>query len=99
MLLVDDILCFPVRSILWMFREIHHAAVEELEGEPEEIVQQLSRLYMQLETGAISEAEFDAAEQQLLDRLEEIGGPAMLPGKEDETAGSRLEIPAHGERR
>lgn len=99
MLLVDDILCFPVRSILWIFREIHNAAMEELENEPEEIAQQLRRLYMQLETGAISEAEFDAAEKPLLDRLEQIGSPSALPGMEDEAEGGGVEIPAHGKKR
>lgn len=89
MLLVDDILCFPVTSILWIFREIHNAAREELADEPEAFAQQLRTLYMQLETGAITEVEFDSQEKVLLDRLdateagsedeeEEAGGPAVL---------------------
>ena len=98
MLLVDDILCFPVRSILWILREIHNAAVEEVENEPEAIAQQLRRLYMQLETGAISEPEFEAGEKQLLDRLEALGGASsLLEGEEIERDG--MEIPAHGKKR
>lgn len=95
MLLVDDILCFPVRSILWIFREIHNAAVEELENEPEAIAQQLRRLYMQLETGALTEAEFAAEEKQLLDRLEELGDSPTLEAEADEVEGGGAEIPAH----
>ena len=72
MLLVDDVLCFPVRSILWIFQEIHQAAEAELASEEESITDQLRLLYMQLETGRISEQEFDAAEKRLLDRLDEI---------------------------
>lgn len=96
MLLVDDILCFPVRSILWIFREIHQAAMEEIDKEPEEIAQQLRRLYMQLETGAISEQQFDTEEKQLLDRLEELQSPSRLPAAEDERD---VEVPAHGRKR
>ena len=72
MLLVDDILFFPARSILWIFREIHDAAQKEMTGEEESITEQLRLLYMQLETSRISEPEFDAEEKTLLDRLELI---------------------------
>ena len=69
MLLVDDILLFPIRSIFWIFREIHNAAKQELATEAEDITTELSELYMMLETGNITEAEFDAREKELLDRL------------------------------
>lgn len=72
MLLVDDILFFPARSILWIFREIHKIAQEELAGEAESIADQLRNLYMQLETARISEQEFEGQEKLLLDRLDEI---------------------------
>ena len=72
MLLVDDILFFPARSILWIFREIHDAAQKEMAGEEESITEQLRLLYMQLETSRISEPEFDAEEKLLLDRLDLI---------------------------
>jgi hypothetical protein len=72
MLLVDDILSFPVRSILWLFREIHKQACEEVANEPEAIAHLLRSLYMQLETSAISEEEFETQEKELLDRLDEI---------------------------
>jgi hypothetical protein len=72
MLLVDDILCFPVTSILWLFREIGKVAQEELDGEGQAITEQLRLLYMQLETGGITEQQFDAEEKLLLDRLDAI---------------------------
>jgi len=72
MLIIDDILLFPIKSILWMFREIHNAAQQELATEAETITTELSELYMMLETGRITEDEFDAREKKLLDRLDKI---------------------------
>lgn len=72
MLIIDDILLFPFRSILWIFREVHNAAQQELAGEAELITAELSELYMMLETGKISEQEFATREKELLDRLDKI---------------------------
>jgi hypothetical protein len=72
MLILDDILLFPIKSILWIFREIHNAAQQELATEAETITAELSELYMMLETGRITEDEFDTREKELLDRLDEI---------------------------
>lgn len=72
MFLIDDILMAPARGLLWVFKEIHHAAEEEQANEAEAITTKLSELYMMLETGQMTEAEFDAAEKTLLDRLDAI---------------------------
>lgn len=72
MLLIDDILLAPFRGILWTFREIHKAAVQEMANEAETLTGQLSELYLLLESGNISEEEFDKKEAEILDRLEEI---------------------------
>ena len=72
MFLVDDILLAPARGLLWVFKEIHHAAEEEQANEEEAITTKLSELYMMLETGRMTEAEFDAEEKALLDRLDAI---------------------------
>ena len=72
MLLVDDVLLFPVTGILFAFRKIHEAAQEAIVGEAESLRRQLSDLYMRLETGQITEAEFDAQEKPLLDRLDAV---------------------------
>lgn len=81
MLLVDDLLLSPVTSLLWLFREIHKAVEQEQAGEAEAVTRALSELYMQLETGSITEAEFSAQEKRLLDRLEAI--QARDEGEED----------------
>jgi hypothetical protein len=72
MFLVDDILLAPAKGLLWVFREIHDAAQQELAGESETITAALSELYMRLETEQITEAEFDAQEKVLLDRLDRL---------------------------
>jgi hypothetical protein len=81
MLLVDDILFFPVHSIMWIFREISKVAHEELAGEAQSITERLRLLYMQLETGRITEQQFDAQEKLLLDRLDAID--SRLEGEEE----------------
>jgi hypothetical protein len=72
MFLIDDILLAPARGLLWVFKEIHRAAEEEQANEADAITAKLSDLYMMLETGQMTEAEFDAAEKALLDRLDAI---------------------------
>jgi hypothetical protein len=82
MFLVDDILMAPARGLLWIFKEIHHAVEEEQANEAEAITTKLSELYMMLETGQMTEVEFDAAEKSLLDRLDAI--KEMTAGKKEE---------------
>jgi hypothetical protein len=72
MFLIDDILLSPAKGLLWVFQEIHDAAQQELAGESEAITATLSELYMRLETEQITEAEFDAQEKVLLDRLDRL---------------------------
>ena len=72
MFLIDDILLAPAKGVLWVFQEIHDAAQQELAGESEAITATLSELYMRLETEQITEAEFDAQEKVLLDRLDRL---------------------------
>ena len=72
MLIVDDILTAPFTGSYWIFKEIRNAALEEQVGEADRITAQLSELYMMLETGRMTEAEFDAEEKALLDRLDAI---------------------------
>src|ERR1035441_2384882 len=81
MLLVDDILFFPVTIILWIFREVGKIAHNELAGEAQSITEQLRLLYMRLEPGQITETEFDAEEKLLLDRLDAIS--SRLKDEED----------------
>ncbi len=71
-MIVDDLLLAPIHGLLWIFGKIHEAAEEEIAGEADVITAELQELYMMLETGRITEAEFDARERPLLDRLEAI---------------------------
>ncbi|MHB8090201.1 MAG: gas vesicle protein GvpG [Syntrophales bacterium] len=89
MFLIDDIILAPVRGLFWVFKEIRDAAEEEQANEAEDITAKLSELYMMLETGQMTEAEFDAEEKALLDRLDAIkemeGGEEEEYDEEDET--------------
>jgi len=99
LLIVDDILCSPVNGILWIFREIHKAAKEELGNEAESITDQLRNLYMQLETSRISEQQFDNQEKLLLDRLDRLEADPESSGdgeSEDTLVGGHTE--SHVER-
>jgi hypothetical protein len=69
MLIIDDILISP---FMFIMREIHNAALEELAREPENIRIELSELYKMLEAGRITEQQFDTREAELLDRLEAL---------------------------
>ena len=72
MLLVDDILLFPARGILWVFRTVSQAAEEELASEADALKAELRDLYMMVETEMITEEEYDIREKALLDRLENL---------------------------
>jgi hypothetical protein len=71
MLLVDDLLLLPFRGIGFIFREIHKKVEAELDDSPS-VIQELQQLYMLLETGKISEKDFEKQEAVLLERLEQI---------------------------
>jgi hypothetical protein len=70
--LADDIVLFPVKSLLSLFREIYNAAVQEIADEADSIRTELGELYQRLETGELDEESFDARERELLDRLDVI---------------------------
>jgi len=84
MLLVDDILFSPVKGINWIFKKIHELAEEELSGEADRIRDNLTELYMQLETGEITEEEFEQQEAILLDRLDALDEEDDLIGDTEE---------------
>ena len=69
MLILDNLLLSP---LLWIFREINESVQKEQAGEAEAVTRSLSELYMKLDTGAITEQEFEAEETVLLDRLDAI---------------------------
>jgi len=71
MFLIDDILLSPVKGLMYLAKQIHNAAEEEFLDE-ESVSAELSELYMMLETGKITEEEFNNRESELLNRLERI---------------------------
>jgi len=77
MLLVDDILLSPLRTVGWLCREMHQAAQQELAQEAAAITAKLSDLYRMFETGELTEAECDARERTLLDRLDRLQGHSL----------------------
>lgn len=83
MFLVDDILMAPIKGLLWVFKEIHDAAEQERLNEAENITLELQRLYSRLESGSISEEDFDAREAELLDRLDSIQDEAPQLDNDD----------------
>jgi hypothetical protein len=83
MLLIDDILLFPLRAVSWIAHEIYDAAQQEVANEADTIRADLSELYMMLETGRISEEEFTTQEARLLDRLDLLDGRANSPLEEE----------------
>ena len=80
MFVVDDLLMAPARGLLWIFQEIHRAAQEEQVTDTESITAELSALYMRLETGKLTEEEFDSEEKLLLERLDRIHKPGQRIG-------------------
>ncbi len=73
MLLIDDILTFPLRGLMWVAEEILNAAEQEKGEEAEAITRDLQKLYQALENGQMTEEEFNKKEGELLDRLDALG--------------------------
>ena len=69
--LLDDILLAPLNGVIFIAEKIHAQAMEELLDE-EGVRQELREIYMLLETGKMSEAEFEEREAVLVERLEEL---------------------------
>ncbi|MDX2148864.1 MAG: gas vesicle protein GvpG [Planctomycetota bacterium] len=90
MFILDDIALGPIKALMWIAKEIQKAVDQEAANEVEALTQRLSSLYMQLETGQISEADFEQAERQILDRLDAIEAANAAAGEagagEDESS-------------
>jgi len=72
MLFFDKILLSPIYGTIWVARQVDNALKQDREAEPDRIKAELSELYMGLDTGRITESEFDAREAELLDQLERL---------------------------
>jgi hypothetical protein len=69
--LLDTLLLAPGKAVLLMFEELAKKAQEEFLDDAS-VKQELQDIYGLLEGGTISEAEFEARESRLLERLEQI---------------------------
>jgi len=92
MLIIDDILLFPIRGIMRVFKEVYNAAQQEMSNEAEAITAELSELYMMLETGQISEIEFNSRERVLLDKMDTIQAEESRITDKDEEETDEEEI-------
>jgi hypothetical protein len=72
MLFLDTLLLSPIHGAVWAARQVHNAIQQERAAEPARITAELSELYMMLETGRLTEVEFDAREKELLDQLDRL---------------------------
>ena len=72
MLLVDDLLLSPIKGVSGCSGRSTTRPSRSWPAKSEAITAALSELYMKLETGQITEAEFDAQEKVLLDRLDHL---------------------------
>lgn len=79
MFLIDKILLSPIYGTIWIAKQVNNAVQQAHEDEGEHITAELRELYMMLETGRITEEEFDKKEEELLDRLDEIQGEPDKP--------------------
>lgn len=70
MLIIDDLLFFPFKGPIGLFKKIHDLAKEELENTPEKLKRELLDLQMLLETGQIPEVEYQKKEKNILEKLE-----------------------------
>lgn len=69
--LIDDILLAPLKGVVWIAKQIEEQVEKELMDD-EKVKHDLTELYMMLETGRITEEEFERKEEELVERLEEI---------------------------
>ena len=72
MFLIDDLLLAPLRGLTFVAQSVYDAAEDHIAGERQALREELNDLYMQLDTGMIDEATFDAREEAILDRLDEL---------------------------
>lgn len=69
--LLDDILFSPVKFLHFIAKSVHGEAMKELLDE-DGVRKELRELYRLLESGKISEPEFEKREKNLVHRLEQI---------------------------
>jgi hypothetical protein len=72
MFILDDILLAPMKGLAAVCRKVEEAARQELEGREKATMSALGELHRRLETGQISEEDFDLEEARLLEQIEDL---------------------------
>jgi hypothetical protein len=74
MFVVDSLLMAPARGLMFILREVAKAADAEQEGERRTVMADLAALHRALDSGEVTEEEFDTQEATLLERLDRMRG-------------------------
>ena len=69
MFIIDDILLFPIKGFLYIFKEIEKVAKGEMEDTSEKLKTELLEAQMLFETDQINEKEYQKREKSILERL------------------------------
>lgn len=72
MFLIDDLFLAPFRGVKFVAESVYDAAQEEIANERQALRDEINDLYMQLDTGEITEEAFERREDEILDRLEAL---------------------------
>jgi len=69
MLIIDDLLLLPVQMLWKIFQGVKDEADEELYPDEEQCKEKLLTLQMALETEQITEEDYEAEEEKIMERL------------------------------
>lgn len=72
MFLIDDLFLAPFTGIRFIAQAVYDAAQDEIDNRRTALRDELNDLYMQLEVGEITEEEFEAREDEVLDALDSL---------------------------
>ncbi len=72
MFLIDDLFLAPFKGIRFIAQAVYDAAQDEIDNRRTALRDELNDLYMQLDVGEITEEEFDAREDEVLDALDAL---------------------------
>jgi hypothetical protein len=72
MFIVDDILLAPAKGLAAICRQVQAAVKQDLENQKKTVMAALVELHQRLESGQVSQSQFNIQEGRLLDQLERI---------------------------
>jgi hypothetical protein len=72
MFLLDDLLLAPIKGLASVCHKVQEAARQDLENQEKNAVANLGELHRRLEMGQINEEDFDAEENRLLEKIENV---------------------------